>query len=237
MRYSMRLTGGLTILPMLLMLSACSSSGQSNGGVARIDGAQVAETPAKSADESNLRSPTSSESAVEEPKAVDNISETELTDEEIATTFTECVRGHGFNIPDPVLNADGTVDIQALRSSVWNDPMFQTRDRAVLGECAPLLQGATFAQTRSQEDMIEIQDNLLDFARCLRDNGVDVPDPDFSSGPRAAMRPLVQGLIGADSRVQTIVEQCTQASFGASDSNRAGRALPARRGGSRQVGD
>ena len=28
----------------------------------------------------------------------------------------------------------------------------------------------------------EMQDKMLEFAKCMRDNGVDFPDPDFSGG-------------------------------------------------------
>ena len=67
------------------------------------------------------------------------------TDEDITTDFTTCMRKNGFSIPDPELNADGTVDTVALRESVIQDPKFDWQDpktQEILGECLPLLQGA-----------------------------------------------------------------------------------------------
>ncbi len=29
-------------------------------------------------------------------------------------------------------------------------------------------------------DLVELQDTFLEFAACMRDNGYDIPDPDFS---------------------------------------------------------
>ena len=138
-------------------------------------------------------------------------------DEEITTGFTKCMRDEGFSVPDPQLNADGTVDTVALRESVLNDPKFNWQDpktRQILGKCLPLLQGATFAQEDTAEEQVEFQDNLLKFAECLREDGVQVSDPDFSGGTRQAIGSMFQGIDTQEPAIQVSIATCRQVYFG-----------------------
>jgi len=139
------------------------------------------------------------------------------TDEDITTDFTTCMRKNGFSIPDPELNADGTVDTVALRESVIQDPKFNWQDpktQEILGECLPLLQGATFAQEASAEEQVEFQDNLLKFAECLRSDGVPVSDPDFSGGTRSAITSMFAGIDTQDTKIQASIATCREVYFG-----------------------
>ena len=204
-------------LLLLLGLHACSNSDRSNDGVARVGDANVLSTLTESA----IQPKTLDPQTTEPPSSGRNIDTSELTDEEITTLFTTCMRNHGFNIPDPVVNADGTVDQMALRASLGQDPKFQVSGKAreALGDCLPLLEGATFAKEPSPEDEIQLQDDMLKFAQCLRDKGIDVPDPDFSDNPdnpRAAMRPMVANLKGP--KVGESVRECIGLVFRNSES-------------------
>ena len=139
------------------------------------------------------------------------------TDEDITTDFTTCMRKNGFSIPDPQLNADGSVDTVALRESVIQDPKFNWEDsktQDALGECLPLLQGATFAQEDTAEEQVEFQDNLLKFAECLREDDVPVSDPDLSGGTRAAITSMFAGIDTQDSAIQASIATCREVYFG-----------------------
>ena len=49
--------------------------------------------------------------------------------------------------------------------------------------CSPLLEGASdFLPDRRRHGLQEVRDNLLAFAECLREQGVDVDDPTFGNG-------------------------------------------------------
>ena len=50
----------------------------------------------------------------------------------------------------------------------------------MIAPCEEHLEGVV--STFSSADTTEIEDMLLAYAECMRDNGVDMPDPDFSSG-------------------------------------------------------
>ena len=54
----------------------------------------------------------------------------------------------------------------------------------------------------------------------LIDNGIDVPDPDFSDEARKGMKPLVENLKGANSRVQQSIDLCVELVFGAGKSGK-----------------
>ena len=204
----------------IFSVTSCSGSAESSGGVASIEKSKVLDTFNDTSSEIGL--PTSQ--SVQPPnRNVDEDSNTttsssnensevdeDLTDEEITTKFAECMRAEGFTIPDPELNADGTVDFSAMRQSIFQDPKFNPENRrtsTALQACLPLLQNATFARSRQPENEVELQDNLLEFAQCIRDKGYDIPDPDFSNGPRAAMGSLFQD-IRRDEDLQESIRIC-----------------------------
>ena len=213
-----RLLLGLTIMMMLLGLPACSNSDRSNGGVAQINESLVLETRAKPAMRPEIAAP--SRSKVDLSKK--NTDTSELTDEEIATRFTTCVQDHGFNVPDPELNADGTLNWESLKISFGQIETDWDKGRAskVLDDCMSLLEGITIAKDESPEDEIELQDNLLKFAQCLRNKGIDVPDPDFSDDPRAGMKTMLANLKGSDSKVNRSIAQCNELIFGGRESGK-----------------
>ena len=204
----------------IFSMTACSGSAESSGGVASIEKSQAPDTSNKVSSEINL--PTSQ--SVQPPNRNDDedsntntrsssenvVVDEDLTDEEITTKFAGCMRDEGFNIPDPELNADGTVDFSAMRQSIFQDPKFNPENRrtsTALQSCLPLLQNATFARSRQPENDVELQDTLLEFAQCIRDKGYDIPDPDFSNGPRAAMGSLFQD-IRRDEDLQESIRTC-----------------------------
>lgn len=218
MRYQNALVVYLVVMLAVLSLSACSRGGDSDSGVARIDESQRLALEAKADSRSDMQvQATVTKTAEQETGSGNGVSNDDRSDEEILTGFATCMREQGFNIPDPELNADGTVNFQKMRETIVQDPKFDpssTKLRESFRECFPLLREATFVQQREAEDPIEIQDNLLAFAQCLRDEGFDVPDPDFSQGSRQAMRPLIQSLQGSDSKIQEAVLSCRETVFG-----------------------
>jgi hypothetical protein len=225
MKYDQRLILILVCLILLASFFASCSPGQSNSGVAQIDEQQKSESATGSATRSDTSSDIAWASAPATSVPSDNpetsvpaatpvpTSTPKLTDEEIATLFTACLRDHGFNVDDPELNADGTVNLQGLRQGLFQDPNFQKNGQKALEDCVPLLQGATFAQPPSAEDQIEFQDRLLKFTQCLRDEGLDVPDPDFSTGTRAAMGAIFQGINRQSNKVQEAILACREGIF------------------------
>ena len=81
----------------------------------------------------------------------------------------------GFEVPDPTFGR--AVAVAALRAvDDRNDPKFQKAQ----DEVPPEPGGGAAAVLPGHQQ--QFQDAALEFAQCMRKNGVDVPDPDFSGG-------------------------------------------------------
>ena len=110
----------------------------------------------------------------------------DMTDEERLLAFAECMRENGVDFPDPIVEADGTVTF-GFRPGSGGGGLQRLRDigrdpdtPAARAACEDLIEGLAFGGGQGGFDLIEIQDTLLEFAQCMRDNGVDMGDPDLS---------------------------------------------------------
>ncbi|MCY3785098.1 MAG: hypothetical protein OXG47_00020 [bacterium] len=113
----------------------------------------------------------------------------DLSDEERLLRFADCMRDNGVDFPDPVVQADGTVRFgirPGAGGATEAEGLGPDLDLSAAAEaCADLLQGLSVGGGATTVDITELQDSLLEFARCMRDNGVDMGDPDFGDlGPR-----------------------------------------------------
>ncbi len=99
-------------------------------------------------------------------------------DEDAVLAFAACMRDGGIDFPDPVVDSEGNVgfDLLALRDLVEVD---QAEIEKAFEPCASLLAGVNFGFDRIFET--EFQDQLVAFSGCMRENGFDMPDPDFSA--------------------------------------------------------
>ncbi|MBT8211758.1 MAG: hypothetical protein KJN71_01300 [Acidimicrobiia bacterium] len=97
------------------------------------------------------------------------------TDEEILLEFTGCMRSEGVELGDPIVDANGfaTLDFESFGDIDQDDA------EAAFSECGSLLEGLAFGF--DQIDTTDFRDTLLEFSQCMRDQGVDFPDPDFSN--------------------------------------------------------
>lgn len=110
----------------------------------------------------------------------------------------QCLRDQGIELPEPGQGGGpgggGGVD----------ESDREKRREALEGPCKEFRQGA-FGDI-SEEDRQELQDAFQEFASCMRDNGVDIPDmqPGQGGGPGGGGR----GLDRDDPDVQAAREQC-----------------------------
>lgn len=107
-----------------------------------------------------------------------------LDAEEALLAFTQCMRDNGVEISDPEMDADG--NLRLSRPTGAGDGEFDREAaRAARDACSEFLDGV--AQGFRNVDQTELQDNLLAYAQCIRDNGYeDMGDPDLSNfGPGA----------------------------------------------------
>jgi hypothetical protein len=124
--------------------------------------------------------------------------------------WAECMRDQGIDIPDPTRDADGNlvldgpgihigpgevgISSESGEDGEEEEPAVGPEEMgAAMEECGepPALGG----QDMSEEDRAKMEENALEFAECMRSEGIeDFPDPDFSGeGPGGAAEHRVDG--------------------------------------------
>ena len=105
---------------------------------------------------------------------------TALDPEQAAIALTDCLREEGLDIEDPTVDADGNVQfggfVGELDENGQPDIDNETLRNALIA-CEDLIADARLGY--EVPDLTEFEDTLLEFASCMRDNGYDLPDPDF----------------------------------------------------------
>ena len=115
--------------------------------------------------------------------------------------LTECLRENGVDVPDPGQRGGP--------GQGGGRPDFDREElqEALEGPCKEFRDDA-FGDI-SEEDRQEFQDAFQAFAQCMRDNGVDLPDPGQGGGPGAGGPPGRGGGIDMDDPdVQAAQEKC-----------------------------
>jgi len=94
--------------------------------------------------------------------------------------FAECMREQGIEMQDPQVGDDGNLRMPRPVGAGEGTEQFDREAMMAAREaCSEYLEGV--AQRFEQIDETEIQDQMLEYAACMRDNGYDMPDPDFSA--------------------------------------------------------
>lgn len=96
--------------------------------------------------------------------------------EQTMLEYTQCLRDNGIDVEDPTVDADGNLRFSRPSNleSIDREQMRVARDA-----CAPILEKV--ALSFGNIDRTQIEDTLYEYAACMRENGYDMPDPDFSS--------------------------------------------------------
>jgi hypothetical protein len=162
--------GGALVLVGALALAACGGAGSATSNkVASLSG-------------SNANTTTT-------------ISKADL--ETAALNYARCMRAHGVNIPDPQFDSNGR-PIFNRTGQGGRGFFFGPGDGGKGAETSP--QNSAFRKAReacqqyadafrsafqpNAQQLAQMQKNLLAFAKCMRDNGVNFPDPTFDSNGR-----------------------------------------------------
>ncbi len=141
------------VLALSLVLAACGSGGGSADGVA------------------SLEDPTATTTATTAPA---------VSQEDAVISLVECIRAEGIDISDPEVGADGNVDLRSLFRQAEDGQFDREEMQAALDMCEEELAAVTVGFTRDF-DLTEIQDQLVVWAQCMRDNGYDMDDPDLTN--------------------------------------------------------
>lgn len=100
--------------------------------------------------------------------------------EDAMLAYAQCMREHGVDMPDPTFSEDGMGAI-AVRSTDAGeqDPTSRAFEGAAEA-CDPIMEDARNNMPQpSAEEQAQMQDDMLEMAACMREHGIDMPDPTF----------------------------------------------------------
>ncbi len=88
-----------------------------------------------------------------------------------ALKFSKCMREHGIDMPDPQRVGTGGIKLTG-RGLNFNDPKMKSAQDA----CKKYMQIGG-GETVDPAKRAQLQEAALNYARCMRGHGVDMPDP------------------------------------------------------------
>ena len=175
------------LLLIFVLISACSSSDDSQGVVSTEDLSTVATVTT----------------------IVEDVVEETLSPEDAELLLARCLRDNGYDVQDPKNN-------EGLRSVLTpifiaadergRTELFQTIQMCAEENNIPLGDNADF---ENPEDVAERLDTELEFAQCLRGKGIEVEDP---SADRP-LRPILVGLVQSGQYLEDQVREAAGECF------------------------
>ena len=107
-----------------------------------------------------------------ESTTVTTIVDEETTFEEGVLEFAQCMREEGINFPDPTFDIDGNPQFDNLE--IENEEEFES----AFENCEDILRNALPEQFDLDPEVeAALVDASLEFSQCMRDQGIDFPDP------------------------------------------------------------
>jgi hypothetical protein len=121
---------------------------------------------------------------------------------EAALDFAECMRRNGVDVPDPAPGQGGRI---TFRGTGPGDTAAFERAQE---KCRKHLEDARPPEL-SEEEQREFRERALRHAQCMRDHGIDMPDPTFGDGGAVRMR-MGEGIDPNDPAFQEAQEACAR---------------------------
>ena len=91
--------------------------------------------------------------------------------ETAAMEFSRCMRDRGYEVPDPTFDDDGLPRFEQVPGMVQN-PEFEAARQVCVEPLDAALEAAGVPNDKPKDNQA-----LLPFSRCLREQGIEFPDP------------------------------------------------------------
>ena len=124
--------------------------------------------------------------------------------DEAMLAFTECMRDHGVDMPDPQPAGDGEGRVITMEGEEMDQERFEEAQEA----CEPLMEAAVGEIERDPEREAEMREQMLEYAQCMRDHGIDMPDPTFSDDGRVQIGAGSEGAEVDPEEMEAANEEC-----------------------------
>ena len=179
----------ILLLLILVLISACSSSDDSQGVISTND---------LSSDTTFTTVTTIEEEVAEEVVSI----------EDAQLLLARCLRENGYDITDP----KNDESLQSVIGPIWlaADQKGREELQETIQTCAeenniPLGGSAEFENPEAVADLLDTQ---LEFAQCLRENGIEIEDPSAESPLRPLLIELVQSGQYLQAQIQEAADIC-----------------------------
>lgn len=100
--------------------------------------------------------------------------------------YAECMRDNGIDMPDPEFTEDGGM-MMSMGAAEGEGPDPEDYEAAD-DECAHFMEQARSNIEIDPEEQAEMQEEMLEFAECMREQGIDMPDPQFDENGGMTMQ-------------------------------------------------
>ena len=175
-----------TLLLTFVFISACSSSDDSQGVISV----------------NNLSSDTTVATITEE--VVQEI----ISSEDAQLLLARCLRENGYDITDPKNDESLRSVLQPVflaADQKGRDELFETIETCAEDNNIPL--GGT-ADFENPEEVAEQLDSALEIARCFREKGIEVEDPNAERSLRSIISELVQSGQYLQEQIREVRAEC-----------------------------
>jgi hypothetical protein len=119
-----------------------------------------------------------------------------------ALAHARCMRQHGISTPDPKITADGVVQQppHVEQPAEQKSPKLRAAEQA----CQQYLSNGGLARKPNVQE----QQQLVQFARCMRQQGINLPDPQITADGPELRYP--RGVDPDDPRLKAAEQACKQ---------------------------
>jgi hypothetical protein len=115
-------------------------------------------------------------------ESADGSGSTKADFREAALKHARCMREHGIDVPDPKPGPGGGIQLE-MRADGTDKLKVQRAEEA----CRKYLE-AVRPPELSEEQEQKFREEALKHARCMREHGIDMPDPTFGEGGEVRMK-------------------------------------------------
>ena len=150
------------LLAVAAVASGCGSTSSTDDGVAALE---------------DKTATTSEDDGAENAAAEDP--------QDAALKWAKCMRKHGVDVPDPEVDG-GRFTVRAGGPGRRLDRIDGEKFQKAQKECGTPF-GDSGPPQLSDEEREKLQETMLSFAKCMREHGVDMPDPQFSENGGGVM--------------------------------------------------
>jgi hypothetical protein len=129
--------------------------------------------------------------------------------QQAALDFAKCMREHGIDFPDPQFNGDGGMVFSA-GGEAGSAPDKDKMDAAQKA-CQPIMDKAQANMPPPDPKELEEQkEQILAFAKCMREHGIDFPDPTFDGKGGVQIQIEGEGMDPNSPAMKKANEECSK---------------------------